>query len=208
MTLEAGQHVLRVKYRLTEGPIVSDDVSTSWKGEDVEDYKPYLIKVWPFQGDTPDPVKHALWLHELRILYRVSSSPGAEDSILVLRDPRLDREVRCFVMVAESVPSAGYTPLAEALRHRDRHGWLSNGGTEDRWNLWQGLKRIADGLQLLHDQNTLHRNLGVEGIFFNPQEGADSLRLGGFEWSIRLGQPVPGAPWRAGPCPRNCSRVQ
>src|SRR5208337_2333674 len=194
MTLEAGQQVLQGRYRLVEGPLVSDEVSTSWQGEGIEDYKQYLIKVWPFEGDAPDPYKHALWLHELRILYRVSSSPGAEDSILILRDPRLDREARCFVMVAEAVGSAGYTPLAEALAHRERYSWLCNRDTEARCDLWQGLKRIADGLQLLHDQNTLHRNLGVEAVFFNPQEGTDSLRLGGFEWSIRLGQPVPRPP--------------
>lgn len=120
--LQVGQQVLRGKYRLIEGPLVSDDVSTSWKGRGEEDYKPYLIKVWPFEGDTPDPVKHALWLHELRILYRVSSSPGAEDSILVLRDSRLDRDARCFVMVAEAVPSAGYPP--RGVQGRRLEGWV------------------------------------------------------------------------------------
>ena len=194
MILQAGQQLLRGKYRLIEGPLVRDDVSTSWKGEGLDDYKPYLIKVWPFESEKPDEYTHALWMHELRILYRVSSSPGAEDSVLILRDPRLDRQSRCFVIVAEAVGSNGYTPLIDALKHRDKYEWLSNRDTETRRELWQGLKRIADGLQLLHDQNALHRSLVAESVFFNSQSGAESLRLGGFEWSIRLGQPAPRTP--------------
>src|SRR5438105_4944600 len=93
--------------------------------------------------------------------------------MLILRDARLDRDVRCFVMITEAVRSSGYTLLAAALRHRDQYGWLSNRDAQGRCDLWQGLKRIADGLQLLHEQNTLHRNLGAEAIFFNPQQGTD-----------------------------------
>lgn len=197
MTAEVGQLVLQGKYRLIEGPLVRDDVSTSWKGEGVKDneqYKKYLVKVWPFEGDSPDPLKHALWLHELRVLYRVSSSPGAEDSVLIIRDARLDRDARCFVVVAEAVRSFGYTPLSEALKDRQQYDWLCNANVQARCDLWRGLKRIADGLHLLHEQNTLHRNLGVEAVFFDTEVGTDSLRLGGFEWSIRLGHSVAGAP--------------
>jgi hypothetical protein len=80
------------------------------------------------------------------------------------------------------------TPLSDALRHRGQFGWLSNLDAGARRELWQGLQLIADGLQLLHDQNILHRNLTAEAVLFNPQLGPRSFRLGGFEWSIRLGQ--------------------
>jgi DNA polymerase III delta prime subunit len=56
------------------------------------------------------------------------------------------------------------------------------------------LQRIAAGLQILHVQNVIHRNLQAEAIFFNPQLGPRSFRLGGFEWSVRLGQPALGSP--------------
>jgi serine/threonine protein kinase len=67
--------------------------------------------------------------------------------------------------------------------------------------LWRGLQLIADGLQLLHDQNILHRNLRAETVLFNPQLGPRSFRLGGFEWSIRLGQLPPDVPTSGWPTP-------
>lgn len=168
-------------------------MSVSWLGVGAYDTQ-FLIKAWPFEGDTPDEYKRALWDAELRTMYRVGSSPGAEETILVIRDAGLDREARCFVMVLEAMGSSGYVPLSDALRQRARFGWLSNQDTGSRRELWQGLQLIADGLQLLHDQNVLHRNLRAEAVHFNPQLGPRSFRLGGFEWSIRLGQLSPDVP--------------
>ena len=193
MELQAGQHLLRGRYRLIEAPLVRDDVSTSWVGVGTYDTQ-YLIKSWPFEGDTPDEFKCALWDAELRTMYRVGSSPGAEDTILVIRDAGLDRESKCFVMVLEAMGSNGYTPLSDVLVQRTQFGWLSNQDTISRRELWQGLQLVAGGLQLLHEQDILHRNVRAEAIFFNPQLGPRSFRLAGFEWSIRLGRTSPEGP--------------
>lgn len=193
MTHRAGQRLLRARYRLIDQPLVTDNVSASWIGVGDYDAK-YLIKVWPFEGDTPDEYKRALWDAELRTLYRVGSSPGAEETTLIIRDAGLDRDSTSFVMVLEARGSDGYTPLSEALHHRATFGWLTNRDSLWRRELWRGLQRIAEGLQLLHDQNVLHRNLCAESVFVNPGVGPESFRLGGFEWSIRLGQPSPGVP--------------
>ena len=91
MKLQAGQPVLRGRYRLIEAPLVTDDVSVSWLGVGTYDTQ-YLIKAWPFEGDTPDEYKRALWDAELRTMYRMGSSPGAEETILVIRDAGLDRK--------------------------------------------------------------------------------------------------------------------
>src|SRR5262249_34077141 len=98
MTLQPGQNVLRGRYRLLDAPLVTDKVSVSWPGVGPYDTQ-YLIKAWPFEGDTPDEYKRALWDTELRTMYRVGSSPGAEETILVIRDAGLDRDARCFIMV-------------------------------------------------------------------------------------------------------------
>jgi serine/threonine protein kinase len=187
MTLQPGQNVLRGRYRLLDAPLVTDKVSVSWPGAGPYDTQ-YLIKAWPFESDTPDEYKRALWDAELRTMYRVGSSPGAEESILVIRDAGLDRDARCFIMVLEAMGSSGYAPLSDALRQRGQFGWLSNQDAGSRRELWQGLQLIANGLQLLHEQNILHRNLTAEAVLFNAQLGPRSFRLGGFEWSIRLGQ--------------------
>ena len=188
--IESGTEILRSKYRLISGPITKDIVGQSWLGVDEDDTQ-YLIKLWPFQGERPDDLGRALWDTELRTLYRVGSSPGAEDSILVLRNAGIDVENHCFVMVLEA---PGYENLATVIPHRASTPWLNARDAQVRSALWASISRLASGVRLLHEQHILHRNLGAEAIFFNPQLGSDSLRMGGFEWSVRLGTPSTSAP--------------
>lgn len=188
--IKAGNELLRSKYRLISGPITKDAVGQAWLGIDEDDTQ-YLIKVWTFQGERPDDFGRALWDTELRMLYRVGSSPGAEDAILVLRNAGVDFENRCFVMVLEA---PGYHNLASVIPHRTSTMWLNVRDPQVRRGLWASILRLASGICLLHEQHIIHRNLGAEAVFFNPELGPDSLRLGGFEWSVRLGTPSTNAP--------------
>ena len=190
MLLEVGTRLLGGRYELAVGPLPGDGDALSW--EAFTDYGVrYLVKTWAYGGEEPDRVQRALWDAELRTLYKLGSSPGAGDSLVVLRDAGLDRDSRCFVMVLEA---PGYVPLAEALSRRARYPWLSNSGPAARRELWSALERIAAGLDLLHERQVLHRDVGVEALFFADEEGSESLRLGGFEWSVRLGRPLGGDP--------------
>lgn len=56
------------------------------------------------------------------------------------------------------------------------------------------LERIGAGLALLHEQQVLHRDVSPEAVVFDDQVGSDSARLGGFEWSVRLGRPLDADP--------------
>ena len=183
--VKPGSELLRSKCRLVSGPVTTDAVAQAWLGVDEDDI-PYLVKIWPFHGERPDDLGRALWDAELRMLYRVGSSPGAEDAILVLRDAGVDRENRCFVMVLKA---PGYESLASAMAHRKDIPWLTTSDPQVRCELWASIARLASGVRLLHEQHILHRNLGAEAVFFDSQLAADSLRLGGFEWSVRLGTP-------------------
>lgn len=188
--IASGTELLRSKYRLLSGPITEDVVGQAWVGVDEDDTQ-YLVKLWPFQGERPDDFGRALWDTELRTLYRVGSSPGAEDAILVLRNAGVDLENHCFVMVLEA---PGYENLASVIPHRGSNPWLDARDLQVRSALWASIWQLASGVRLLHEQHIIHRNLGAEAIFFNPQLGPDSLRVGGFEWSVRLGTPATSAP--------------
>lgn len=193
-----GGKLLRARYQLLAGPITRDDAGQAWLGIDEEDAK-YLIKLWPYEGDRPDDLRRALWDSELRTLYRVGSSPGAEDNILVLRDAGIDRDARCFVM---ALHAPGYESLAEALARRGDVPWLSARDPKVRRDLWKGLQRLGSGIRLLHEQYILHRDVKAETVFFDSLLGPASLRLGGFEWSIRLGTPdakTPPPSWSSPP---------
>ena len=189
--LRPGIEILRAKYRLLPpGPIAPDPAAEAWHGADEDDTQ-YLIKIWPFSGDRPDNLSRALWDAELRNLYRVCSSPGAEDAILVLRDAGVDLDNCCYVMVLEA---PGYENLDSALTHRRQISWLDSRDPKLRRDLWTSIQKLASGVQLLHEQQTLHRNLQPAAVFYNGELGARSMRLGGFEWSIRLGTPSGQAP--------------
>ena len=184
--LEIGTRLLGGRYELSIGPFHAAGDALSW--EAFTDYGVrYLVKTWAYDGEEPDRVQRALWDAELRTLYKLGSSPGADNSLVVLRDAGLDRDACCFVMVLEA---PGYVPLAEALSRRARYPWLSNPDMTARRELWCALERIAIGLDLLHERQVLHRDVGVGALFFADEEGSESLRLGGFEWSVRLGRPL------------------
>ncbi len=160
----------------------------TWLGRD-QDNEYRLVKLWRYRGEQPDETVRALWNSELRLLYRLSSSRAADESILTLEHASIDRSQQCFVMVMKS-EGGGFHRLSDALADRQQHDWLMLGSLKQadaRARLWKALYRLAKGMEALHRQHIIHRNLSAESIFFDRTAGPETLRLGGFEWSLRLG---------------------
>ena len=196
--LTSGESVLGGRYELVRRLVDSDGVSEQWLAIGAFE-TPHLVKVWPYSSEEPDDVTRALWDAELRTLYRIGSSPGAEETVLVLRDAGVDRESRCFVMVLRTT---GFVTLADALQGNTQQRWLPDRGPRGRREIWSALELLVDGLRLLHDQQVIHRNVRAETVFFDEHLALPSMRLGGFEWSVRLGVPVntdPPASWSTPP---------
>lgn len=150
----------------------------------------FLLKCWPVE-----PSQHLLlrasWDVELRTLYRVCSLPRAEELLVTLHDSFVDKGVFALVLrIGAESTTAPPRVLKEALQKRDEHAWLdapSVNTAAGRAGIWRGLRRIADALELLHTQNVIHRNLTADCIFFSGPVHEEGLRLGGFEWSARVG---------------------
>lgn len=162
----------------------------SWLGKD-EDGEWRLIKTWPIEQTAGGRFGRALWDRELRNMYRLSSSPTAESSLMVMRDAGLDQRVGRFVMVMKA---PGYVTLATALANRTEYPWLTRDGQieqDTRRQLWNALRLIAEGVRTLHKQHLVHRYIVPENVFFAPEQGFDTWRLGGFEWSVRFGAGMP-----------------
>ncbi len=189
MSLDKGTALLRGRYELGTRRSAAGDAE-AWTAYD-EDGLQYLARTWAYDGDEPDPVQRALWDAELRTLYKVGSSPGADDTLAVLKDAGLDRDAKSFVMVLQA---AGYDSVAEALAARAEHAWLSSRDPADRRELWRAAGRVAAGLAVLHSQDVLHRDVGAGALLYLPDEPTESIRLGGFEWSVRLGRPLDADP--------------
>ncbi|MCG8923207.1 AAA domain-containing protein [Lentzea sp. CC55] len=195
-TPSIGSVLLKGRYELVDDPVAGAGKSQIWKG--FNSGYDFLVKTWRYEGDQPDPVQRALWDQELRTLYKVASSPRSEESLVLLKDAGLDPDYQCFVMVLEAV---GYDRLAEALQRRPAHSWLSDRGASARREIWGGLGRIATGLNLLHERQVLHRGVDVDSVYFDQDQGPESFRLGGFEWSVKLGRPVGSKPPHGWPMP-------
>lgn len=189
MSLARGTGLLRGRYELAALRSARAGAE-AWTVFD-EDGVSFLARTWAYDGDEPDPVQRALWDAELRTLYKVASSPGADDTLAVLKDAGLDREAKCFVMVLQA---PGYENVEDALTGRVAQGWLLSRDPADRRELWRAAARVAAGLAVLHSQHILHRDVGAGALLYLPDEPADSMRLGGFEWSVRLGRPLNSDP--------------
>lgn len=184
MALVAGQRVLRriftLRRYLSEGPSC-----VLWEA-DPGDGEGVLIKAWPFLKDEPTPVERNLWDRELRTLYRLASTPEAERRLVTLIDAAVDQDARAFVL-ALKVP--GFDRLSDVLSNRKTSGWLSDlSDVGRRVDLWRGTLRLIEGLAHVHRFRSVHRAVRPENIYLDSRRGPDSLRLGGFEWSVRIGE--------------------
>ncbi|MCX4528569.1 MULTISPECIES: AAA domain-containing protein [unclassified Streptomyces] len=195
MKLGPGDALLGGRYELLRHLDPPFDEGRLWTANDNWEYvKPYLLKTWHFSEEGPDQVQRAFWDAELRSLYQVRSSPGSERSLLQLHNVGIDHDHHCFVMVFET---NGHRTLASMLADRRSCPWLS-GRPSDRQSVWRMLGRLASGLELLHQQQVVHRCVSAETVFLDPDSGPESARLGGFEWSVRLGRPPAAARTRRG----------
>ncbi len=195
MKLGPGDVLLGGRYELLRPLDSPSEEGRLWTANDNLEYvKPYLLKTWHFSEDGPDQVQRALWDAELRSLYQVRSSPGSERSLIQLHNVGIDHDQGCFVMVFET---NGHRTLASMLADRRSCSWLS-GRPADRQSVWRMLGRLASGLDLLHRQHVVHRCVSAENVFLDPETGPEFARLGGFEWSVRLGRPPAAARTRRG----------
>lgn len=207
-THKRSNSILEGRYELQRKLQQNDaDKSVFWLGYDTEYASQCLIRLWIYPDNLdkkPDNLTRASWDSELRTLYRLCSSASAEESILIMRDARIAHDERAFVMVLKS-ESNGYDNLATALANRSQYDWLNldnRSQTTFREDLWRGLRRLANGIELLHKQQVIHRHIDAATVYLNPKEGPESWRLGGFEWSVRLGnepKAVPGKGWGTPP---------
>lgn len=188
--------VLQGRYSLGTCLTQEGESPQLWVGTDEHTGREHLVKIWVLPEDF-DPsgitIQRTLWDAELRAQRRIASLPEAKDSLVVLHTAELDKERKQLVMVLDA---EGYTPLAHALRERGvARRWLHPAqDAGPRAKLWQGLKRVARGLMLLHSQNILHCALTAESVFLNDADKERSFRLGGFDRLVHFGQPAPFEP--------------
>ena len=180
--------VLNGRYTLTECVVDMPQIQPSalWEAAD-NDGNTYTLKITPYTGTKPPPEIRRLWDNDLRVMYRLSSSAGADRQLVVMKDAGIDADTRVMVLVYEGWKRITF---AQILKNREATDWLSFKSLKERHSrreLWRALMRLAKGLKSLHDQNLIHRNVTPEAIWGHQGGGSESLRLSGFDWSARIG---------------------
>lgn len=194
--------VLNGRYTLTQR-IAMPGVQSSelWEATDREG-EFHTLKITPYVGEKPPSEIRRMWDNDLRVMYRLSSSAGAGGQLVVMTDAGIDATERAMILVYEG---SQYVTFAQALKDREQTDWLSFKKLRERHvrrALWCSFLQLAKGLKSLQDQKLVHRNVTPEVIWGRRDEGPDSLRLSGFDWSARIGHVANSSersPWATPP---------
>lgn len=139
-----------------------------------------LIKTWPREKAVDDSDLREIWRNEMRQMYRLAGYRGVSDYIVELRTSTFDDEGYHLVL------NAGQRrPLELHLSENDLPPRLNPESVNGRRLIWANLVRVARGLDILHSQGLLHRNLTTWSILTACEEEPD-FQLTGFEWSMRI----------------------
>lgn len=142
---------------------------------------PVLVKIWPKVTGRDDADLREMWRNEIRQLHRLAGHPSASDYIVELRIAHED-DLGFYVVLNPG----DRQPLDKHFGDEDSSGRREiPRELRDRRMLWANIRRIASGLELLHSQGLLHRNLTTWSILTSGGSEAD-FQLTGFEWSMRL----------------------
>ena len=150
-------------------------------GEHLDTGERIVIKEWVRDPSIVDEDLREIWRHEIRQLHRLGGFPGADEYIVSLQDSAED--TTGFYLV---LGCGQRRPLKTFLDSPRRPRWLDRRRMEGhRLQIWRNLERLAIGLDVLHTQGLLHRNLDAWAVFTDGGDEAD-FQLSGFEWSVRL----------------------
>ena len=87
-----------------------------------------------------------------------------------------------------ALASPGLVLLETLLAERARTPWLREiANISTRVTIWRSLRNLALGLTQLHEQHMLHRDISPRAVFVDAALGPESMRLGGFELTVRVG---------------------
>ena len=171
------------RYRLDRAYLIAPDRKNGRPGIRSgvdEDGNSVLIKVWPKTGPESRELRE-IWRNEIRQLHRLGGYPGATESIASLQ--RADEDGTGFYLILEP---GQRMPLATLLADSRPDHWLKNPRMQaNRAALWRNLLRVSAGLQILHDQGLLHKNVNEWAILTSGDRDPD-FQLTGFEWSVRI----------------------
>lgn len=153
-------------------------VSGSLRGESV------LVKYWEKTGSPVDKDLGHIWRREMRLAERIRVRPRGDELLVPVLETGEAGDAFYLVIPGD------WRPLAARRKTAKQGHWLQGLRTPaQRVLLWRNVARIADALDLVHAQRIVHGDVGDWAIF-TANDYEPDFRLGGFEWCVRIGEPV------------------
>ncbi|MDC4710696.1 hypothetical protein OHV67_17020, partial [Acinetobacter baumannii] len=149
--------------------------------DDNDDF--YFIKCW--EKIQEKPVKE-LWLQELRHLIYLRNHPNSDKYLFLINDAHEyeNKYVTSYACESNDMPYSFFVDKINSSWNNLEY--LKN--IENRINLWKNIYNLAQGLDILHKNKMLHRNISVNSIVVGDNKGKpDFFKLTGFEWILELG---------------------
>lgn len=160
------------------------------RGRDPEG-REVLVKLWPRIRQSNEEELRQMWRSEIRHIQRLAAVPRAEDLFVPMLASGEDEDG--FYLVLD--PGQG-SPLEIFRRGKNPPEALSQPRpARNRRRLWANILRAAQGLELLHSQGFIHRNIDPWAIVTAFDDRPD-FRITGFEWSMRVAAADTAAPAR------------
>lgn len=140
-----------------------------------------LIKSWPRSKGADDQDLEMIWRSEIRQLQRLSAIPRADELFVPMLTSGRDNDG--FFLVLD--PGQG-SPLEVLLNATQKPSLLAQARQpRARRLMWANILRLVSGLELLHSQGVIHRNIDPWSVVTALGDEPDFL-LTGFEWSMRI----------------------
>lgn len=158
------------------------------------------VKIWELKNEKSEALRD-MWLHEIRQILKIQNYPKANNYLELLKSAHYDD--KGFYIFYEDANTSRV--LSEYLKSRvniekrdirtisrNKH-WLHKKSlmlSHNRIIFWKNILRISRAIQILHDQNIIHRNINCESIIYdlNVENDSERFKLSGFEWTLCLYQ--------------------
>lgn len=165
--------------------------------------KGYKLKAWRPKQELQNEFVKEIWLNESRQLGKLKSVTNANSYLELIKDSFVEGNTYCliypskdemwdlcdFIEDQKEISRSSSRGRRLSIKTKRQH-WLLELRSFDvrsRVFLWKNILRIIKGIEILHQQNIIHRNINVNSILFDNSEnkGEDErFYLGGFEKSL------------------------
>ncbi len=144
----------------------------------MEDREQYLLRLFAKTKTSLDDDLKAIIARAQRRVRRLMTSKLAREVLVQVIEVTEDAEEIAIVMLDPGSPVSGSTHRVRARKSR----FLTSSG---RSVFWRNIRRVADGLRLIHAAGIVHGSVSDQTIF-SANDDVESYRLGGFEASIHI----------------------